>query len=306
MQLGLIGLGRMGGNMARRLRRGGIAVVAWNRDPEVTAALAAETGLQAVADFSALVAALQPPRHLWLMLPAGDATEAVLAALLPLLAPGDLLVDGANAHYRDAQRRARDCAARGIGFVDAGVSGGVWGLDNGYALMLGGDAAAIAALRPAVEVLAPAPDAGWLHCGPVGAGHFAKMVHNAIEYGMMQAFAEGFALLDARPEFGFDQAAIAECWRHGSVVRSWLLDLIAGFLADPAALEGVAPHVEDSGEGRWAVIEGIEQGVPTPVIGLALAARFASRGGDDFGHRLLALMRRGFGGHATRPTGPLP
>lgn len=303
MQLGLIGLGRMGGNMARRLRRGGIAVVAWDRTAAVATGLAAETGLEAAGDLAALVTALQPPRRLWLMLPAGDATEHVLTELLPLLAPGDLLVDGANAHYRDSQRRARDCATRGVGFVDAGVSGGVWGLDNGYALMFGGEAAAIAALRPAIEVLAPAPDAGWLHCGPAGAGHFVKMVHNAIEYGMMQAFAEGFALLDARPEFGLDQAAIAECWRHGSVVRSWLLDLIAEFLADPAALDSVAPHVEDSGEGRWAVIEGVELGVPTPVIGLALAARFASRGGDDFGHRLLALMRRGFGGHATREPG---
>ncbi|GMU46260.1 MAG: 6-phosphogluconate dehydrogenase [Porticoccaceae bacterium] len=303
MQLGLIGLGRMGGNMARRLRRGGIAVVAWDRTAAVATGLAAETGLEAAGDLAALVTALQPPRRLWLMLPAGDATEHVLTELLPLLAPGDLLVDGANAHYRDSQRRARDCATRGVGFVDAGVSGGVWGLDNGYALMFGGEAAAIAALHPAIEVLAPAPDAGWLHCGPAGAGHFVKMVHNAIEYGMMQAFAEGFALLDARPEFGLDQAAIAECWRHGSVVRSWLLDLIAEFLADPAALDSVAPHVEDSGEGRWAVIEGVELGVPTPVIGLALAARFASRGGDDFGHRLLALMRRGFGGHATREPG---
>jgi 6-phosphogluconate dehydrogenase len=303
MQLGLIGLGRMGGNMARRLRRGGIAVVAWDRTAAVATGLAAETGLEAAGDLAALVTALRPPRRLWLMLPAGDATQHVLTELLPLLAPGDLLVDGANAHYRDAQRRARDCATRGVGFVDAGVSGGVWGLDNGYALMFGGEAAAIAALRPAIEVLAPAPDAGWLHCGPAGAGHFVKMVHNAIEYGMMQAFAEGFALLDARPELGLDQAAIAECWRHGSVVRSWLLDLIAEFLADPAALDSVAPHVEDSGEGRWAVIEGVEQGVPMPVIGLALAARFASRGGDDFGHRLLALMRRGFGGHATREPG---
>lgn len=303
MQLGLIGLGRMGGNMARRLRRGGIAVVAWDRTAAVATGLAAETGLEAAGDLAALVTALRPPRRLWLMLPAGDATEHVLTELLPLLAPGDLLVDGANAHYRDSQRRARDCATRGVGFVDAGVSGGVWGLDNGYALMFGGEAAAIAALRPAIEVLAPTPDAGWLHCGPAGAGHFVKMVHNAIEYGMMQAFAEGFALLDARPEFGLDQAAIAECWRHGSVVRSWLLDLIAEFLADPAALDSVAPHVEDSGEGRWAVIEGVELGVPTPVIGLALAARFASRGGDDFGHRLLALMRRGFGGHATREPG---
>lgn len=300
MQLGMIGLGRMGGNMARRLRRAGIEVVAWDRAADIATGLAAETGLEAAADLAALVGGLRPPRRLWLMLPAGDATEQVLADLVQLLAPGDLVVDGANAHYRDAQRRARDCAARGLDFVDAGVSGGIWGLEQGYALMLGGEAAAIAALRPAIEVLAPAADAGWLHCGPAGAGHFVKMVHNAIEYGMMQAFAEGFALLDARPEFGLDQAAIAECWRHGSVVRSWLLDLIAQFLADPAALDRVAPHVEDSGEGRWAVIEGVERGVPTPVIGLALAARFASRGNDDFGHRLLALMRHGFGGHSTR------
>ncbi len=297
MKLGLIGLGRMGGNMARRLRRGGIPVSAWNRSYEVTAALAAETGLEPAADLAALVAGLDAPRRLWLMLPAGEVTEDCVRDLLPMLAPGDLLVDGGNAHYRDSMRRAAACAAQGIEFLDAGVSGGIWGLEQGYALMLGGAGAAVTALRPAIEVLAPAPDAGWIHCGPAGAGHFVKMVHNAIEYGMMQSFAEGFALIDARREFDLDAAAIAECWRHGSVIRSWLLDLIAEFLADPETVEGVLPWVEDSGEGRWAVIEGVEQGVPTPVIGLALAARFSSRGGDDFSHRLLALMRRGFGGH---------
>lgn len=299
--LGLIGLGRMGANMARRLRRAGIEVVAWNRNPAVATALAEESGVVAAAELADLVARLSPPRLVWLMLPAGEPTETCLDAIAPLLDAGDLVVDGANAHYRDAMRRADALAARGLRFVDAGVSGGVWGLDNGYALMLGGELGAIEALRPVLEALAPAADAGWLHCGPAGAGHFVKMIHNGIEYGMMQSYAEGFALLEARTEFDLDLAAIAETWRHGSVVRSWLLDLMATFLAaDSATLEQVAPYVADSGEGRWTVIEGVEQGVPTPVISLALAARFASRGGDDFANRLLALMRRGFGGHATR------
>lgn len=304
MQLGLIGLGRMGGNMARRLRRGGIAVVAWDRTAAVATGLAAETGLEAAGDLAALVTALQPPRRLWLMLPAGDATEHVLTELLPLLAPGDLLVDGANAHYRDSQRRARDCATRGVGFVDAGVSGGVWGLDNGYALMFGGEAAAIAALRPAIEVLAPAPDAGWLHCGPAGAGHFVKMVHNAIEYGMMQAFAEGFALMRNKPGFALDVAAIAELWRHGSVVRSWLLDLSADALARDTELSAIEPYVADSGEGRWTALDAVEQGIPAPVMSLSLMMRFASQGGNDYAAKLLAMMRQGFGGHAVKESGP--
>jgi 6-phosphogluconate dehydrogenase len=301
MTIGLVGLGRMGANMARRLRRGGVEIVAWNRNAEVTQALARETGLTAAASLDDLVSRLSTPRVVWLMLPAGDVTQQHLDQLLPRLAPGDIVVDGANSWYKDSMRRGRELAARQLQFVDAGVSGGVWGLDNGYALMLGGEAQAIERLKPVIQVLAPAPDKGWLHAGPVGAGHFVKMIHNGIEYGMMQAYAEGFALMQARADFRLDLAAIAETWRHGSVVRSWLLDLTADFLARDQKLEGIAPFVADSGEGRWTALEGVELGVPTPVMSLALMMRFASQGRDEYADKLLAMMRRGFGGHETRP-----
>ena len=300
VKIGLVGLGRMGANMARRLRRGGIEVVAWNRNPEVTRALAAETGLTAVESLPELIAALMPPRIVWLMLPSGDVTERHLEQLFPLLARHDLLVDGANSNYKDSMRRAGQLAGSGIAFVDAGVSGGVWGLENGYALMLGGDAAAVARLKPVIQALAPGADRGWLHCGPAGSGHFVKMVHNGIEYGMMQAYAEGFALMKARTDFHLDLAAVAETWRHGSVVRSWLLDLTAEFLARDQELTDIAPQVADSGEGRWTVLEGVELGVPTPVMSLALMMRFASQGKDEYGGKLLAMMRKGFGGHAVQ------
>jgi 6-phosphogluconate dehydrogenase len=238
-----------------------------------------------------------------MMVPAGEVTERTLDGLAPLLAPGDLVVDGGNANYRDSQRRASAMAARSIHYVDCGVSGGVHGLDQGYALMFGGSADAAAMLAPYARILAPAPNAGWLHCGPAGAGHFVKMIHNGIEYGMMQAFAEGFALMHNRADLGLDVAAIAETWRHGSVVRSWLLDLTARFLADDRELTGIAPIVADSGEGRWTVHEAVEQGVPAPVLSLALMARFASQGRDDYAARLLAMMRKGFGGHAVVATG---
>ncbi len=301
MKVGLIGLGRMGANMARRLRRGGIEVVAFNRNVEVTRALAAESGVAVATGLVDLIAQLSAPRVVWLMLPAGEVTEQHLDQLAPLLDRGDLVVDGANSYYKDSMRRAAALAAKGLQFVDAGVSGGVWGLDNGYALMLGGEAAAIERLRPAIRVLAPAPATGWLHCGPAGSGHFVKMIHNGIEYGMMQAYAEGFALMQARADFNLDLAAIAETWRHGSVVRSWLLDLTAEFLKRDQKLTDIAPFVADSGEGRWTAIEGVELGVPTPVMSLALMMRFASQGRDDFGDKLLAMMRQGFGGHAIKP-----
>ena len=301
MKVGLIGLGRMGANMARRLRRGGIEVVAFNRNVEVTRSLAAESGVAVATGLVDLIAQLSAPRVVWLMLPAGEVTEQHLDQLAPLLDRGDLVVDGANSYYKDSMRRAAALAAKGLQFVDAGVSGGVWGLDNGYALMLGGEAAAIERLKPAIRVLAPAPAAGWLHCGPAGSGHFVKMIHNGIEYGMMQAYAEGFALMQARADFDLDLAAIAETWRHGSVVRSWLLDLTAGFLKRDQKLADIAPFVADSGEGRWTAIEGVELGVPTPVMSLALMMRFASQGRDDFGDKLLAMMRQGFGGHAIKP-----
>ena len=301
MKVGLIGLGRMGANMARRLRRGGIEVVAFNRNVEVTRSLAAESGVAVATGLVDLIAQLSAPRVVWLMLPAGEVTEQHLDQLAPLLDRGDLVVDGANSYYKDSMRRAAALAAKGLQFVDAGVSGGVWGLDNGYALMLGGEAAAIERLRPAIHALAPAPAAGWLHCGPAGSGHFVKMIHNGIEYGMMQAYAEGFALMQARADFDLDLAAIAETWRHGSVVRSWLLDLTAEFLKRDQELTDIAPFVADSGEGRWTAIEGVELGVPTPVMSLALMMRFASQGRDDFGDKLLAMMRQGFGGHAIKP-----
>ncbi|MDW8323421.1 MAG: decarboxylating 6-phosphogluconate dehydrogenase [Burkholderiales bacterium] len=299
MQIGLYGLGRMGGNMARRLARAGVRVHAFNRSVEVARAIAAEEPMVTAYDsLQALVQGMSGPRILWLMLPAGEPTQKAVDEVAAWLAPGDLLVDGANGYYKDAQRRAAGLAQRGIHFVDVGVSGGIWGLEYGYCLMAGGAPEAVARLAPYLQALAPAPDRGWLHAGPVGAGHFVKMIHNGIEYGMMQALAEGFALMQAKREFDLDLAAIAEVWRHGSVVRSWLLDLTAEFLQADAALEAVVPHVADSGEGRWTAQEAIEQGVPAPVITLALMSRFASQGRGDFAHKLLAMMRKGFGGHA--------
>ena len=297
MQLGLIGLGKMGGNMARRLRRADIEVVGFNRDTAITATLASECGVIAAESAEDLVGRLDTPRLLWLMLPAGDVTESYVQQMAELLEPGDVLIDGANSFYKDSMRRGATLAAAGIEFVDAGVSGGVWGLENGYALMVGGSEQAFANLQPIVEVLAPAEDRGWVHTGPVGSGHFAKMIHNGIEYGMMQAYAEGFALLKGREDFALDLSEIAESWRHGSVVRSWLLDLSAAVLADDQDLDNIEPYVADSGEGRWTALEGIEQGVPTPVMSLALMARFASQGQQDYSAKLLAMMRNQFGGH---------
>jgi 6-phosphogluconate dehydrogenase len=300
MQLGLIGLGRMGANMARRLARGGIEVIGHARSAESRAALAGEPRVATVDAISALVGALAPPRIVWLMLPQGDATARVLADLTPQLAAGDLVVDGGNAFYKQSIKRAAALADLRIEFVDAGVSGGVWGAEVGYALMFGGAATAVARVAPLARILAPAPERGWLHCGPAGSGHFVKMVHNAIEYGMMQAYAEGFALLAAKEEFALDTAAIAESWRHGSVVRSWLLDLTAEALAAQPDLATLAPVVQDSGEGRWAAQEAIDLGVPAPVTAIALAMRFASQGANDYPARLLALMRNAFGGHAIK------
>ena len=300
MEFGLVGLGRMGGNMARRLARKGIRIAVHNRSHAVSEAIAAETGHLASATLQELVAALQAPRFVWLMLPAGEATETALDALLSLLSPGDLVVDGANAHFKDDAARAVRCAEYGVEFADAGVSGGVWGLDNGYCIMFGGSDAAAARLKPYMEALAPTPTTGWLHTGPVGSGHYVKMVHNGIEYGMMQAFAEGFALMQAKPDFGLDLAAIAELWRHGSVVRSWLLDLTTDFLASDQTLDSVEPFVSDSGEGRWTALASVEQGVPTPVMTLALMMRFATQGRNDYAAKLLAKMRQGFGGHAVK------
>ena len=297
-QIGMVGLGRMGGNMARRIARAGLGVVAWDAAAGARAGIGGEERVQTVDSLAALVAALPRPRAVWLMLPAGAPTEGTVVQLRELLARDDVIVDGANAFYRDSVRRAEALAPLGIHLVDAGVSGGVWGLVNGYGLMVGGAAAAVARVEPFLRVLAPDPERGWLHCGPSGAGHFTKMVHNGIEYGLMQAYAEGFALLRAKEELQLDVAQIAESWRHGTVIRSWLLDLVAEFLAEDATLESIAPLVADSGEGRWTAIESVELGVPTPVMTLALMQRFASQGRGDYADRLLARMRQSFGGHA--------
>jgi 6-phosphogluconate dehydrogenase len=302
MDIGIIGLGRMGANMARRLARGGVRVLAYDRERAAREALAGEPGVECAEGLAAVCAQLEGERVLLTMLPAGTATEDTLRELLPLLSSGDTLVDGGNAFYKDSMRRAMDLSQHGLRYIDAGVSGGVHGLANGYCLMLGGTPKSIEIFEPYARILAPGPERGWLHCGPAGAGHYAKMIHNGIEYGMMQALAEGFALLQAREDLGFDAGRLAETWRHGSVIRSWLLDLCAEVLQRGDALEGVAPVVGDSGEGRWTALESIELGVPAPVITLALMGRFASQGRSDYSSKLLALLRAGFGGHAvTRP-----
>ena len=296
----IFGLGKMGGNMARRLAKGGVRPVLFDQDPALTAALAQELGCTAGTSPGHAIAQLTSPCVVWLMLPSGAVTEGMVTQVAPLLRAGDVLVDGANSMYKDAVRRAAMLKPAGVEFMDAGVSSGVHGLANGYCLMVGGSDAALKAVRPYLEILAPAPDTGWLHCGLTGSGHYVKMVHNGIEYGMMQAFAEGFAMLEAKKEFGIDVAAVSELWRHGSVVRSWLLDLTAGALKEDATLAGIKPHVADSGEGRWTAQEAVDLGIPTPVMSLALMMRFASQGKDEFGAKLLAKMRQGFGGHAVQ------
>jgi len=299
MEIGVVGLGRMGANMARRMARGGARVVAFDRDAAARAQLAGEKNVECVEGLATLAAQLGGERVILLMLPAGAATEATLGELLPLLSAGDTLVDGGNAFYKDSMARSLELSQRGLRYVDAGVSGGIHGLANGYCLMLGGTPKSVERFEPFARILAPAPDRGWLHCGPSGAGHFAKMIHNGIEYGMMQAFAEGFALLAARKDLEFDLARLAETWRHGSVVRSWLLDLSAEILAQDEDLRGIAPVVPDSGEGRWTALESVELGVPAPVITMALMARFSSQGKSDYARKLLAMMRAKFGGHPT-------
>jgi len=296
MKLGMIGLGRMGANMTQRLVRGGHRVIGFDFKPEARERVT-EYGAESAASLEALVKQLAPPRALWLMLPAGNATEETIIALMRLLAPGDTVVDGGNSNYKNTQQRAQRCSDAQLNYVDCGTSGGVWGLTEGYSLMIGGDAAAVERLRPIFETLAPAPDRGWGRVGPSGAGHFTKMIHNGIEYGLMQAYAEGFSMLQHKSEFALDLHQIAEIWRDGSVVRSWLLDLTAIALQSNPQLDGIAPYVADSGEGRWAVAEAIDLNVPAPAITLALLARIASRDDDSFAAKMLAAMRNQFGGH---------
>ena len=297
MKLGMIGLGKMGANMAQRLLRGQHAIVGFDPKPEARTLLESQGGASA-ADLPSLVALLPTPRALWMMVPAGDITEGTVSTLLPLLAAGDTVVDGGNSNYKDSMRRAALFAAKGVHFVDCGTSGGVWGLAEGYSMMIGGDLAATEALRPIFETLAPARDSGWGRVGPAGAGHFTKMIHNGIEYGLMQAYAEGFSILQHKQDFALDLHQIAEIWRSGSVVRSWLLDLTANALANNPSLQGIAPFVADSGEGRWTVAEAIDLNVPAPVITASLIERLRSRDVESYSDKLLAAMRNQFGGHA--------
>ena len=306
MEIGIVGLGRMGANMARRLARDGVRVVCYDQAEPARKAVGGDRNVESVANLAALCARLTGERVIILSLPAGDAVEHTIRDLLPLCSSGDTVVDCGNSYYRDSMRRALALSQQGLRYIDAGVSGGIHGLEGGYCLMLGGTPKSIEMFEPFAKRLAPDAERGWLHCGPSGAGHFAKMVHNGIEYGMMQSLAEGFALLAARPELDIDVGRLAETWRHGSVVRSWLLDLCSDILKNNEDLSEIAPIVADSGEGRWTALESIELGVPTPAITAALMNRFSSQGRSDYARRLLAMMRAGFGGHATQRAKPKP
>lgn len=299
MELAMIGLGKMGGNMASRLLRTGHRVIGYNRSPEPIRAAEAE-GAVGANSLEDAVSKLSAPRVVWLMLPAGEPTESSVDELSQILDVNDIVIDGGNSNYKDTMRRADYLADKGIFYVDSGTSGGVWGLSEGYSLMVGGRPEAIEAIRPALESLAPAPDRGWAHVGPSGAGHFVKMVHNGIEYGLMQAYAEGFEIMRAKEEFDLDLHQIAELWRFGSVVRSWLLDLTANALAEDPELSDLRGWVADSGEGRWTVFEAIDLDVPAPVITLALQMRFVSRQDESYAAKMLAAMRNQFGGHAVK------
>jgi len=298
MQIGIVGLGRMGAGMARRLAERGMSVICYDQSDAAREALAGTKHIDCAENLAALCARLDGERVVILSLPAGNAVEDTIRELVPLMSSGDTIVDGGNSYYRDSMRRALALSQQGLRYVDAGISGGIHGREHGFCLMLGGTPKSIEIFAPVAKLLAPHAENGWLHCGPSGAGHYAKMVHNGIEYGMMQAMAEGFALLAARKELDIDPARLAETWRHGSVVRSWLLDLCAGILKENETLSGIAPVVADSGEGRWTAVESIELGVPAPVITMALMSRFSSQGRSDYARRLLAMMRARFGGHA--------
>ena len=301
MKLAMIGLGKMGANMVRRLVRDGHEVVAYDVDADSTLALAEELdNVMAVSSMDELIKALTPPRVIWLMVPHQFVDQSIESLINAGMVKGDLLVDGGNSNFNLSKQRAVDLQASGIHFVDSGTSGGIWGLENGYSIMVGGTNDAIAMLRPALESLAPARDKGWGHVGPAGAGHYVKMVHNGIEYGMMQAFAEGFEMLEAKQEMDLDLQQISEIWQHGSVVRSWLLDLIADAFNDDKSLSSLSDYVDDSGEGRWTVHDSIDLGVPTPVLTLALQMRFRSRQDPSFAGKVLNAMRAGFGGHSIR------
>jgi 6-phosphogluconate dehydrogenase len=299
MELGMIGLGRMGANMVERLLKGGHSVVGYARTPEKVNQIV-QKGAEGAHSMEELVSKLSPRRVIWLMIPAGDPVDKTIQALISLLDKDDVIIDGGNSFYKDTLRRAEMLKQENIRYVDAGTSGGIWGLTEGYSLMVGGDKEVVDFLRPIFETLAPAPDKGWNHVGPSGAGHFVKMVHNGIEYGLMQAYAEGFALLKSKEEFNLDLHQVAELWRYGSVIRSWLLDLASEALKENPDLKGIESYVSESGEGRWTVLEAIEQHTAAPVITLSLLQRFLSQEEQSFSNKLLAVLRKKFGGHAIK------
>jgi len=303
MELGIVGLGKMGANMARRLSRDGHRVIGYNRTVEVAYDLAdEEENVVPVQSLEELAEELSPPRVAWSMVPAGGPTDQVVSSLLEILEADDIIIDGGNSNYKDSLRHAESVNERGLHFVDVGVSGGIWGLKEGYGMMVGGEQEIVDHLSPIFETLAPGPDKGWGRVGPNGAGHFVKMVHNGIEYGMMQAYAEGFEIMQAKEEFDLDLHNVAEIWRFGTVIRSWLLDLTADALAEDQTLSDIKGYVEDSGEGRWTVFEAIDLDVPAPVITLALQMRLVSRQAKSYSAKLLAALRNQFGGHAVKKT----
>ena len=299
MKFAMIGLGRMGGNMVKRLLRGGHEVVVWNRSQEPVQE-AVKEGAIASTTIDDLVSKLEATRVVWVMLPAGDVTDDMIKTLSEKLSKGDIIIDGGNSNFKDTIRRGEELTSKGFHFIDVGTSGGIWGITEGYSMMVGGAKEAVDQIRPLLETLAPAPDMGWGHVGPSGSGHFVKMVHNGIEYGMMQSFAEGFEIMRAKKDFNLDMSQIAELWRYGSVVRSWLLDLTANALKENPNMDGIKGWVADSGEGRWTVFAAIDEDVPAPVITLSLMMRFISRQDESYGAKLLASMRNQFGGHAIK------
>jgi 6-phosphogluconate dehydrogenase len=302
MKLAMIGLGKMGGNMAARLIRNGISVVGYDNNQSIVNDLAQKENMIPSTSVEDALSKLDEQKIVWLMLPAGEVTEKQIQELIPLLNDGDIIVDGGNSNYKHSIKMGKMLEEHNIGFMDCGTSGGVWGLENGYCLMVGATEQVAKAVEPALRALAVTPQNGWLHVGPVGSGHFSKMIHNGIEYGMMESLAEGLELLKGKEEFGIDIAKVTELWRHGSVVRSWLLDLTAEALQGDQNMDTIAPFVADSGEGRWTVVESIEQGIPAPVLTLALQVRFRSqeRNQKGYGYKLLSIMRNAFGGHAMK------
>ncbi len=299
MRIGMIGLGKMGANMTQRLIRGGHEVVVTDVNPQAVK-MSVDLGAIGSHDLVDMIGQLPSPRVVWVMIPAGEPTETMVTTLAYTMSADDIIIDGGNSNYKDSVRRGEMLAAKDIHFVDVGTSGGVWGLDNGYSLMIGGDEAIIEKLRPIFETLAPEPNLGWGRVGAVGSGHFVKMIHNGIEYGMMQAFAEGFAIMQAKTDFDLNMGDIAKIWQHGSVVRSWLLDLTAEALAHDTTLDDIAAFVPDSGEGRWTVFEAIDLNVSAPIITLALERRIRSRENAPYADKLLSVMRNQFGGHSIK------